>query len=263
MKYTVSYTLMDPTKNYTLLVDSPVLISDRQRVAKELMQIEPLAEQVGFISNQSGCDISLCMAGGEFCGNAAMSAAALYAEQNGIENGSIQLLVSGSSEMINAELCRKPDGSYQCTVGMPKPHKVDCILYEGIQLNAVFFDGIVHIIIDDDRLDRSQAEMIAPKLCREIRADALGLMFYDPVGKNLCPFVYVPTADTMFWENSCASGSTAVGVYIARQGDRRVNLQICQPGGTLSVLAEKDKTPLLTGHVRRAGDKKTLTLDSF
>ena len=42
-------------------------------------------EQVGFVSapSDSGCDIDLQMAGGEFCGNATMSAAALVAMRSG------------------------------------------------------------------------------------------------------------------------------------------------------------------------------------
>ena len=67
---------MDPTKNYTMLIESPVPLSERQRVASELMRIESCVEQVGYISEKSGCDIDLQMAGGEFCGNASLSAAA-------------------------------------------------------------------------------------------------------------------------------------------------------------------------------------------
>ncbi|MEE3312421.1 MAG: diaminopimelate epimerase, partial [Acutalibacteraceae bacterium] len=74
----VTYSLFDPTGNITLLVETPISAAERVAVASKLMELEPKAEQVGFVSqDDADVDIRLDMAGGEFCGNATMSAAAL------------------------------------------------------------------------------------------------------------------------------------------------------------------------------------------
>ena len=69
----VEYYLLDPTGNKTILVDSPVSVSEQPGVASRLMEMEPETEQVGFLSKDECFDLSLRMAGGEFCGNAAQS----------------------------------------------------------------------------------------------------------------------------------------------------------------------------------------------
>ena len=107
----IKYHVMDPTGNITILVETPVAEASQPFVAAKLMELEPEVEQVGFLTlaetpepDRSGClqqkmasqpektqqsekiplaessqnkyDIALRMAGGEFCGNATMSAAA-------------------------------------------------------------------------------------------------------------------------------------------------------------------------------------------
>ena len=76
------YCLLDPTGNITILAGLPVgpeQRNDLPGIAASLMEKEPSAEQVGFLGPGDGnCDLSLTMAGGEFCGNATMSAAAVF-----------------------------------------------------------------------------------------------------------------------------------------------------------------------------------------
>ena len=65
----ISYHLMDPTKNYTLLIDTPVPEEDQAAVAAELMRRFPLAEQAGFIGpvsdrDPADTDIALSQPGG-------------------------------------------------------------------------------------------------------------------------------------------------------------------------------------------------------
>ena len=75
----ISYYLMDPCKNVTILVETPLPEASFPFVAAELMKQEPLAEQVGFVAGEGpGWEEGrhrLQMAGGEFCGNASMCAA--------------------------------------------------------------------------------------------------------------------------------------------------------------------------------------------
>ena len=77
------------------------------------------------------------------------------------------------------------------------------------------------------------------KKIREIACgEAVGFMFLDPVNYVLKPLVYVPSADTIFWENSCASGSVAVGVYLSKKMNGFVDVELKQPGGIIRVQAD-------------------------
>ena len=67
------YTVIDPTKNITLLVTTPVPRDVQPRVAAELLRREKDAEQVGFAEGLAAGDPRLQKMGGEFCGNATMS----------------------------------------------------------------------------------------------------------------------------------------------------------------------------------------------
>ena len=91
----LKYYLFDPTKNMTILVETPVPAESQPFVASRLLQAEPTAEQVGFVSAGDGeSDIALRMAGGEFCGNATMSTAALFCIKNGLTAASVRVRAS-------------------------------------------------------------------------------------------------------------------------------------------------------------------------
>ena len=97
---------------------------------------------------------------------------------------------------------------------------------------------------------QTEAERLAPVWCRTLESEALGLMFLDRERGILKPLVYVPSADTLFWESSCASGTTAVGAYLAAESGKAVQVPLKQPGGTLEIDAAPDGTLLLKGSVR-------------
>ena len=61
--------------------------------------------------------------------------------------------------------------------------------------------------------------------------------------------MYVPAAGTLCWEHSCASGTTAVGAYLAAKAGP-ASLSLKQPGGTLTVEADRSGELYLTGKVR-------------
>ena len=49
------------------------------------------------------------------------------------------------------------------------------------------------------------------------------------------PLVYIPVSHTEFWENSCASGSSATGMYLAAKTGKAVSVRLKEPGGSLYV----------------------------
>ncbi len=229
----IKYILADPTGNMTVLVESAVAPQLRQAVAAAIMAAEPDAEQLGFIcSPAKGADIGLYMAGGEFCGNACLSAAAYCLRQRGEEEGKLLVDISGSDRPVSVEIRKEPDGSYSGAVDMPLPLEISSA--DGFTL--VKFPGISHLILSEKMSPAEAEEMIVP-LCRRLGAEALGLMLFDPEACTLRPLVYVPGAASLFWERSCASGTAAVGAAMAAEHGRSISLSLGQPGGTLSIEA--------------------------
>ena len=287
MKQPVRYSVLDPTGNITVLVESPVDPSLRMSAASELMRMCPEAEQAGFVSFSSSdtaeVPVSLTMAGGEFCGNASMCAAALYMIRRSgiageiwrkIENGpgsmsELRLSVSGAKEPVTVRL--SPEGSegapegwtWQTAICMPaavsileKPFRFENL--EGT-LPVVELDGISHIMIEPESAfaglfkSRAAAEAAVREWCGALGADGLGLMFLrtDPDGCFLTPLVYIPGCDTVFWENSCASGSAAAGMYLASKAGETVQASFIEPGGCLRVSSDPQKKETwLHGRVR-------------
>lgn len=277
-RYTIHYLIADPTGNITILVLDPVPVCDQSAVAAVLMKKESAAEQVGFltlpepartdfsdpiISPHPGFkkyDLKLRMAGGEFCGNASMSAAAFRAWQTGLQHAQFTLHVSGTDVpvVVKIDAAEKPM-SWFGQVQMPDPRKIEVVSFpEDIQLPVVAFDGITHIIIQDGQdfiknglnpSVRSRAEDHARKWCRFLQAEALGILFLNASADRLIPLVYVPGADTLFWETSCGSGSAAAGAWLASHENRKITVSLKQPGGTLEVIASPGGPLFLKGTV--------------
>ena len=245
----LSYALLDPTGNMTLLAETPVPEADQPLTAKRLMEQEPATEQVGFVS-ETDDGIGLRMAGGEFCGNASMSAAVLYLLRKGRDGGEVTVHVSGTPEPVPVTAERRPDGTWRGCVEMPRPLSVRKERFsDGTKRPVVRFPGITHVILETEMV-QTEAERLAPVWCRELESEALGLMFLDRERGILKPLVYVPSADTLFWESSCASGTTAVGAYLAAESGTAVRMPLKQPGGALEIEADPDGKLILKGTVR-------------
>lgn len=244
----LTYAFMDPTGNMTALVETPVPVEQQKEAADCIMAAEPLCEQVGFLVDApSGCDTAIRMAGGEFCGNAAMCAASLYALRCGIEEErALHVSVSGRE----VEIVVIPSGKgYACCVEMPSPKEIVTVEKAGLTLPVVLGDGIYHAVLLGS-VDDSTAETIVRELCTELQAEAMGLMQVDLEAGTMKPLVYVPDAKTLFWENSCGSGTAAVGAYLWKTTGRAAPLSLRQKGGTLCVAANEAGKITLQGTAR-------------
>ena len=246
------YVVADPTGNITVLVKTPVPAKLQPAVAAEIMEQEKGVEQVGFIYDAEDADIGLRMAGGEFCGNATLSAGALFACNRGEASCEIAVRVSGAELPLKVQAEKTCAREYSCSVLLPKPLSikeqnfnldgVDC------RLPVVDMGGIKHIIVTDtyEGIDFGKA---AVSLCSELGAKALGIMQLDRDAMTLRPLVYVPESGTLFYENSCASGSCAAAAYLSQIEEKCGEYAFRQPGGTLRVDVRKDG-PVLKGNVR-------------
>lgn len=255
---TIEYVLMNPTENYTVLVLTDVPINEYESIAKDLLFNEILAEQVGFLSFKLDGDAYLRMAGGEFCGNATMSAAVYYCMRNEIEKGNVAIKVYGLDHLINVQVEKKESDEWEGIVEMPKFKEIKEVTFQdGETLPVVLMDGIAHIIIiknvDESEMvfDKNEDEDILRERCKYLNVPALGVMKYFPKNSKLFSFVYVRGIDTMYFENSCASGTAALGYYLDSKSDKPINLSIEQTcGNFLEVYTTEEKRLYLKGKVK-------------
>ena len=91
-------------------METPVPEKDYKQIASYLMEKEPTAEQVGFLDTKDPGILKLNMAGGEFCGNATMSAA-VYAVMKGLQKSPVKLRVSGAKQPLRVEVTLKGNSS--------------------------------------------------------------------------------------------------------------------------------------------------------
>lgn len=258
----VSYVKADPSGNTTVLVESPVAEPLRPALTRALLELMPEAEQLGYVSPCGQADIRLDMSGGEFCGNASLSAAALHFLRSGKSEGRVSVSVSGSPEPVTVELRQLDEGLYSGSVDMPRPLSVGKHSFPGpegpMELPVVVYPGISHVIITRGLSEQQAEELIAP-WCRLLEAEALGLMLFEPEGMKLRPLVWVPGSGTLFWEHSCASGSSAVGTWLAQSSREPAKLSLHQPGGCIGISAHPDGSVRMSGCVRLF-DAKTLEI---
>ena len=261
----LEYRVFDPTGNITALVETQVDPADQPAAASWIMAQNPEVEQVGFVTFAAAgagapvadVPVSLRMAGGEFCGNATMCSAALYMIVNDMPGeANVKVRVSGTKEPLDVRLVRRDAVSFDAAVTMPPAVGIDELkLSDGmlpgndvLRLPVVRMEGIAHVIIEPDsgffglKDDSALAETLLRGWCGVLGAECLGMMFLDE-GKGvraLTPLVYVPGADTMFWENSCASGSAAAGMYLAAKEGKPVDVTFIEPAGSLRVTSDPD-----------------------
>lgn len=260
MIFPIHYVLMNPTGNMTILVETEIPEKMQANVAAKLMRQEPTAEQVGFLSQSKDNAISIRMAGGEFCGNAAMSAAVYHGMIKGVSQETVSVSFSGTDHPVMVKIFSEQDGNWTGIVDMPHPYSIQEIPFScGKSYPVVQFEGIAHIILEED-LPCSSAEKMAVKWCEELGVKALGLMFLNRHDQYLTPLVYVPAADTLFWESTCASGTTAIGSWLAKTTGSEISLKLKQPGGILEIHAQPDGILQLMGRVSCLYEK-TVSID--
>ena len=265
----LGYAILDPTGNITALVETPVDPARQPETAAALMARHPQVEQVGFLSPPAEEAVrgTLRMAGGEFCGNATMSAAALAFLDDSPDAGEgprrVLFRVSGAADPVEVRLERETGDSVRAGVKMPPALRIETrpFVYETKRgdLPVVWMEGISHIVIEPGSpfwsllRDRSAAEEAVRNWCQELGADGLGLMFLDASGARLTPLVYVPGSGTVFWENSCASGTSAAGMVLAARAGEKVALSLTEPGGVLRVESDPAGGTWLYGRARLVG----------
>ena len=238
------------------------------------------------------CDITIEMAGGEFCGNATMSAAVYFAMDKGIESGTVKVLACGKpvnvevkciddkgegshSSPVRCDLQNLPAHSvYEGIVEMPRALEIKEVKFpSGETFTVVFFEGIAHIIFEtNEQCDSELKKYLESNIkvwCEFLKVPAMGVMVCDKGSHSstirsddftsidsccemsMIPLVYVKSVDTLYWESSCASGTTAVGAYFTKVLNKSVTIDVWQASGTkLTIKSNEDGRLQLKGQVK-------------
>ena len=261
------YSVWDPTGNVTALVESAVPVDRQPAVAAALMRRLPELEQVGFVRfappNGDGVSAALRMAGGEFCGNASMSAAALCLLRDPEKEAEeLRIRVSGAAQPVAVRLRRDGPESFRAAVRMPAPLGITERDFRfgdlAGPLTLVRMEGISHLLAEPGSAfcsllcEREEAVRALRAWCAALGAEALGLMILEgnAPAYRLTPLVFVPGSGTAFWENSCASGSAAAGMALAARAGAPVRLELEEPGGLLRVESAPGGDTWLGGKTR-------------
>lgn len=239
----IHYILANPSGNTTVLVFDAVAPQDRRAITARLLQ-RTGAEQVGYLTIHPDRVIEVTMMGGEFCGNASRSAAAYVLMQDGAQEDDFKISCSGCDTILSAHAQKRADSVYDAFIEMPRPMAIDAVIVdvEGqpARFYRVILPGIVHFIHFVDTINVACKEIFWQAIedyAKEEQYEAFGLVLFDPKHLAMLPAVYVTGTDTLYWEQSCGSGSAAVAALLAVLGKRNVSCTIAQPGGAITIAA--------------------------
>lgn len=250
-------TIIRPGGNDTALVEGIVVKAKRKKINDKIMSLFPSVEQVGFYEYIPSKKMArLEMAGGEFCGNATRSLA--YLLLNG-KKGEISIKVSGTKKILKAGVVKRNNAYAQ----MPIYKSQNNVKQLNPTLFKVKLQGITHLITitpntqTKDFLMRKAKSLLAKNglLYSEL---ASGVMFIkeDKNQIQMEPIVWVRDIKTFFYETACASGTTAVGLWKARQVNKNnIEIRVKQPSKkNISVKIEKNgfkfSTAIINGPIQ-------------
>ncbi|MDO4489162.1 MAG: hypothetical protein Q4B67_08780, partial [Eubacteriales bacterium] len=190
----IKYNILDPKGNITILVETAVKVSSQSFVAAKLMELEPEAEQVGFVKvcgKNGKPEGKLRMAGGEFCGNATMCTAALKCIKEKFNNKPdilpkrVAVSASGHRGVVYVDVTAGSDGDSYLTRGeMPWPKGFGETVINGIVYPIVHMGGIDHVIIGDE-FDDEESKKLIKEACEIENTDAIGFMFIKRSGNKV------------------------------------------------------------------------------
>ncbi len=254
--YTVPFHKINPSGNITTLFEGVHFsAAQMQEIAEQAISSRHIGcEQVGFVDVKNGI---LHMAGGEFCANATRSMALLMAmeQEPPIAPGQEwrgKVFTAGYDEGLTL-VVKQPEldavkQGLEVLLLLPMPTLPPMVeLAKGIVL--VRMQGIDHLLIDAEIYPFSQNDW--KKHAQRFRQQfglesgpAVGCMWWSPIvgaasqhllcSVHMHPVVRVLSPFTECYENSCGSGTVALGLWLYKSsGKQQFFMQ--QPGGYLSL----------------------------
>jgi diaminopimelate epimerase len=226
-----------PSGNTTAVVFDQLLDTDRKILNDQVMQAwkrgypdESKIEQCCFVTLPCSSDAAarVEMFGGEFCGNAARSAAWLI---TGGKEYTGKLEVSGVDRSLEFTV---KNGEVSVEMPLPVSGQFVTQVREG---SLVWLDGIMQLVVTQENQRKCQTpRMLLTRLLSENAynlADqpAVGVSYYDQKSGKAEFCVWVNEVDTVFDETACGSGTSAIGVALATMRGESVALPVIQPSG--------------------------------
>lgn len=234
---------INPAGNITILIENfDIYDKNIPKISEEIMKETNLyAEQVGFIKGNH-----LQMMGGEFCGNASRSFASLLAfrDKDFFKQKNYEITCSGESEILNVDV--RVDGAknkFLAKIKMPKFVSLEEVNIDEYKLGLVRFSGIHHFIFNIKENKEVSFEKIVDLVKKYLYNEdysAFGIMFFDRDNLTIKPYIYVKEVGDGLYENSCASGTTALGYYLKKYKNLD-RAKIIQPNGWLEYIIENNE----------------------
>lgn len=225
----IRYIPADPAGNLTAIVLSPVAAQDRAKIAAEMMARCPEGfEQVGFADETSltGDLPTLCMMGGEFCGNATRAFACYAAKVRGPGRNAARRIGQRRAGTRAVAVDLRQNRAY---AQMPLPYALEWISVNKQKIPLVRMEGINHALLLDAAPSPEAAERVLAAMPKQ---DARGVLFVQ--GEKMTPLVEVAATGTRVWESSCGSGTVALAWYLAQNlADGMHAFAFDEPGGRL------------------------------
>lgn len=238
---------LSPLGNTTVFLRGEAAQEARAALLAEAMDYDHLAaEQAGFLvaPHSEEALLRIEMSGGEFCGNATLSAAALAAAEGAESPFFIEC--SGAEGPLRAEARPLGAGHWLARAEMPQAHELRRFSLAGLSFEGqpfadaatcVSLPGIAHLVVEAADLSAADYDELLARLMRETDADAYGVVPFERMGRDhfrIRPYVAVPRAESRVFERACGSGSLALALALgdAAEGTR---IAVDQPGGTLFV----------------------------
>jgi diaminopimelate epimerase len=241
--------------------------------------------------SRNGAVLRMQMTGGEFCGNATRSAAALIAqtyvttqELSAVADYSViqergnlltfPLEVSGTGSLITARVT-KGLGGWDVEIELPRMERKDVEYNVPLSLGdatipctVVNLEGISHVLIPESKLPFSNDQELFRMMVADVISQlqwgdkpAFGLIWVKDEGAQLAiePVVYVKSIQTCIYESACGSGTIAVALAFGDEG-RCSAASVKQPSGVVLTAAidqsdeERGIGAKLSGPVEIRGD---------
>lgn len=227
----ISYVVVSPGGNDTALINGLIFDAQlRNQINYNIMTENPNVEQVGFYEYSSEYPV-LQMAGGEFCGNALRSYAFLLLKG---KTGELLFEVSGVKQMLKSGIDK--DGNIFAEMPILNGNVVKSIQTDMFRVDL---EGISHIIVPTTNYaSPSERKIEAFKILTELNLTKLipaaGVMFVNTTNDQLSvdPVVWVRDIKTLFFETACASGTIAVGIWLAERNNLlNQSISVLQPSG--------------------------------
>ena len=213
------YEFLNPSGNITALVTKDVPRERYQEISNKIMKNDPNIEQVGFLKKYTDSIFRLEMAGLEFCGNASRAFACFLVKEKYVNKNTFEISVSGYDNLIECNV-EKIGEDYYSTINLKllKPIKdfIENKKLDNQEISVIHLPGISHTFLDQKKFkfDKGSCLKEAKKIIQElnlINLPAVGVIWYED--NQINPIVYVKDIDSLFYENSCGSGSIAYGIY--------------------------------------------------